>query len=238
VDGFKIDFAAFKNKASKPAAVKVQETAAEEPRDERAEENARTVKVFKTWDVQKKMRIMSEAKLDEVLDWHMEPGTAYHAISFGDVDSLSYIRHIVKQQRIRYAMVSTWCMAKCDAEEMLTWAERGDVERFDFYVGELFKNGYRGCLDILDKICERTGGRVARVRNHSKLVVFIGERFSGSIESSANLDTNPRIEQTCITIDRGVAEFYKSFFDQMVDYDGRYKDWKPWTEDPGKAEEE
>ena len=83
---------------------------------------------------------------------------------------------------------------------------------------------------MLDKICEETGGRVARVRNHSKLVVFIGERFSGAIESSANLDTNPRIEQTCITINRELADFYKSFFDQMIDYDGRYKNWTPWTE--------
>ena len=229
MDGFKINFEAFGSKG--PAVVKPKAgKPAEEPHDERAEENARSVKIFKTWDVQKKMRVMSEAKLDEALDWHMEDGTAYHAISFGDVDSLSYLRHIVKQQRLRYAMVSTWCMAKCDAEEMLAWAKRGDVQRFDFYVGELFKNGYRGCLDVLDKICEETGGRVARVRNHSKLVVFIGERFSGAIESSANLDTNPRIEQTCITINRELADFYKSFFDQMIDYDGRYKNWTPWTE--------
>ena len=58
------------------------------------------------------------------------------------------------------------------------------------------------------------------------------------IESSANVDTNPRIEQTCITIDEGLAGFYKSFFDQMIDYDQRYQDWQPWNADPGKAEEE
>jgi len=32
------------------------------------------------------------------------------------------------------------------------------------------------------------------------------------IESSANLNTNPRIEQTCITRDRDLFEFYRDFF--------------------------
>ena len=243
---FKINFEAFKAKGPTPGKVaglkrpaERSPESAEEPRDEQAEEHARTVQVFKSWDTQKKMRIMSEANLSDALDWHMKNGTAYHVISYGDVDSLTFLRHIVKQQRLRYAMVATWCMAKADAEEMLSWVERGDVGRMDFYVGEIFKSGYRGCLDVLDKICEATGGRVARVRNHSKLMAFFGERFSGAIESSANVDTNPRIEQTCITINRGLAEFYKDFFDQMIDYDGRYKDWQPYNlKDPGKAEKE
>ena len=71
----------------------------------------------------------------------------------------------------------------------------------------------------------------AEPANHAKLMAFIGERFSGVIESSANVDTNPRIEQTCITIHKELAEFYKAFFDQMKDYDGRYQDWTPWADE-------
>ncbi|MBL1488526.1 hypothetical protein ELC62_29185, partial [Klebsiella pneumoniae] len=79
MDGFKIDFSAFRMTAQtpeKPNAVKSQ-TVPEEPKDEQAEEHARTVQVFKTWDTQKKMRVMSEANLDDALDWHMEEGCAY-----------------------------------------------------------------------------------------------------------------------------------------------------------------
>lgn len=225
---FKINFQAFQNKGltafKAPAPKAMPEEAESSPAED---EHARTVQVFKSWDTQKKMRVMSEANLDDALDWHMEEGCAYHVISYGDVDSLTYLRHIVKQQKLDYVMLTTWCMAKSDAEEMRSWVERGMVKRFDFYVGEIFKSGYRGCLDVLDAICGKTGGRVARIRNHSKLMAFFGERFSGTIESSANVDTNPRIEQTCITINRDIAVFYKDFFDQMTDYDGRYKDWKP-----------
>lgn len=229
MSGFEIDFSLFGSPSLEPGKAKAPKPVKEPPAEDAQEaEHARTVQVFKTWDTQKKMRVMSEANLDEALDWHMAEGCAYHVISYGDVDSLTFLRHIVKQQRLSYVMLATWCMAKSDAEEMLSWAERGFVGRMDFYVGEIFKSGYRGCLDVLDKICALTGGRVARIRNHAKLMCFFGERFSGTIESSANVDTNPRIEQTCITINREVAEFYKSFFDEMIDYDRRYLDWKPF----------
>ena len=227
MDGFKIDFNLFGT--SDQSQVNRREPEREEAASAEEDEHARTVQVFKTWDTQKKMRVMSEANLDDALDWHMEPGTAYHVISYGDVDSLTFLRHIVKQQRLDYAMLATWCMAKSDAEEMLQWVQRGFVGRMDFYVGEIFKSGYRGCLEVLDSICKLGGGRTARIRNHAKLMVFFGEKFSGTIESSANVDTNPRIEQTCITINKELAEFYKDFFDSMKDYDGRYRDWKPYN---------
>lgn len=210
-----------------------QQTAPAEPAESNNDAEAeaiRHVAVFKTMSTQRKMRLLSEAALDAALPWHLETqeGTAYHCLSSGDVDALSYLRHIVKDQRLDYVCLTTWCMATSDAKEMLEWVQRGDVGRIDFYVGEIFKNGYRGCLDVLDEICKLSGGRVARFRNHSKMMLFFGERYSGVIESSANVDTNPRTEQTCITIDRGLAEFYLDYFDGIRDFDGRYEQCQPW----------
>lgn len=196
--------------------------------DAEPQDTKRSVSVFKTMSTQKKMRLLSESALDDVLPWHFEPGAAYHVISAGDVDSLTYLRHVVKQQRCDYVLLSTWCMAVHDASEMLEWVNRGFVGRFDFYVGEIFKNGYRGCRDVLFEICEKTNGRVARFRNHSKLMCIFGERFDCVIESSANVDTNPRTEQTCVTVDSDLARFYKAYFDGINDFDGGFKQWQPW----------
>ncbi len=52
-----------------------------------------------------------------------------------------------------------------------------------------------------------------RLRNH---LVFVS-RFDFAIEGSANLNTNPRCEQTVITVDPGVARFYKEeVFDKTI----------------------
>ena len=49
------------------------------------------------------------------------------------------------------------------------------------------------------------------------------------VESSANVDTNPRTEQTCITCDGGLARFYLDYFDRINDFDGRFKGWEPFA---------
>lgn len=204
------------------------EDANAQPDAAQTEGGQRGVHMLKVMSASRKMRLLSEAALDEALDWHLEEGASYHVISSGDVDSLTYLRHIARQQRIDYVLLSTWCLAMEDAEEMGRWIERGIVGRMDVYVGEIFKNGYRGVLDRLCANADMCGGRVARFRNHSKVMAGFGERFDFAIESSANVNTNPRTEQTCITVDSGLACFYKEYFDAINDFDGRYKNWEPW----------
>lgn len=199
----------------------------------RKDEVVSRITQFKTMQITKKMRILSEAALLDVADWFYEKGTAYHYISCGDVDSLSFFKHILRQQKIKYAIIATWVMATKDAETMLEWLNKGLIGRYDFYVGEIFRDIYegdreRGCLNVLYNISELCGGRVARFRNHSKVIVVYGEKFDAVIESSANIDTNPRTEQTCITCDTGLCDFYKEFYDGIKDFDGRFKNWKKW----------
>lgn len=207
------------------AADTVAKTEAEEVRDA---ERTRTVSVFKTMTPTRKLKLLSEAALDEALDWHLEYGMAYHCVSFGDVDSLTYLRHVLRQEKLEYLMVSTWCMAMEDAQEIAVWVERGMIGRIDFYVGEIFKNGYRGVRDVIEKIARSTGGRVARFRNHSKVMAGFGEHFGFTIESSANINTNPRTEQTVVTVDDGLALFYKEFFDGINSFDAGFESWTPY----------
>lgn len=103
-------------------------------------------------------RIKSELNLEESLPWHFEPGAAYHCFSFGDVDSLTFLRTIVKQQRVEYAMLSTWCMAATDANEIRNWLRNGDLGRIDFYVGEIFQASYAAIYAMLSEIVNEFGG--------------------------------------------------------------------------------
>ena len=177
-------------------------------------------------------RAVSEAALEKTLEWHFEPGCTYHTISNGDVDSLTFMRVVVKQQRLRYCLLSTWCMAMTDAEEIADWIKRGYIARMDFYVGEIFKAQYAPVYNFLaEEVCPTCGGRVAVFRNHSKVMAGFGERFDFAIASSANVNTNPRCENTTITVSREVAEFYKGFFDSIKSFNRQFDDWRPWGED-------
>ena len=78
---------------------------------------------------------------------------------------------------------------------------------------------------LLSGRCSKIGGigggvsRLCVFRNHSKIYAGEGDKFSFAIETSANINTNPRTEQGVITIDRGLYEFYKSYFDRIESFE-------------------
>jgi hypothetical protein len=173
-------------------------------------------------------RFTSERALEESLDWRFEDGAAYHVISGGDIDSLSFLKAVLRQQRAEYVALSTWCMALQDVEELERFLAIGRIGRLDSYVGEIFKGSYAYEWARLTELHRRRGGRAAIFRNHAKVYVGFGERFDFVIESSANVNTNPRTEQTVITIDAGLARFYKEFFDGIHSFERNFDDWKPY----------
>lgn len=121
-------------------------------------------------------------------------------------------------------------MAQVDADEIDGWIDRGIIKRIDYVVGEVFQSHsrYREIRKTLAATVAKCGGRVLRCRTHSKVMVCYGKEYDCVIESSANVDTNPRAEQTCITVDSDLADFYKEWFDGLPNFDETPKDWKPW----------
>ena len=188
----------------------------------------KSVQVKRTVNRHAMRRVLSELALEKELPWHFEQGVSYHCLSHGDVDALTYMRVIVKQQRIKYALISSWCIASEDIAEVRSWLERGYIERVDWYVGEIFKASYYRQYEELQDLCKKLGGRVAICRNHSKIMVLLGEQFDAVVESSANVNTNPRIENACVTVDSDLAHWYKHFFDGIISFERNFDDVKPW----------
>ena len=172
-------------------------------------------------------RLLSEHQLESVVEWDFEDGASYHFLSQGDIDSFSFLKFILRQQSLEYLISSTWCMAEQDVLEFENYYNLGRIQKLDFYVGEIFPGTY--CIEYskLSKLVNRCGGRIAVFRNHSKVFVGFGSRFDFVIEGSANINTNPRCENTCITLDSNLANFYKDFYDGIVSFQRDFDGWKP-----------
>lgn len=186
-------------------------------------------KVFRSMSRNFERRVKSEMFLEDSLPWHFSPGEAYHCFSFGDVDALTYLRAILKQQPLEYVCLSTFSMSLTDAELLLKWQTSGLIGRLDLYLGEIFDSKFVEVYNTLTEAVRTMGGRVAVFRNHSKVMAGFGEKFDFAVEGSANLNTNPRCEQTVITVDSGVARFYKEeIFDKIHSFNNDFKDWEPY----------
>ena len=112
-------------------------------------------------------------------------------------------------------------MASEDVLQFREWVEKGMIRKLDIYVGEIFKGSYAEEWWMLKEMYSDFPelGRLAIFRNHSKVYAGTGPLFSFGIQSSANINTNPRTEQTSITIDQGLFEFYKDFFDGINSFE-------------------
>ena len=159
-------------------------------------------------------RAFSEVSLLDILPKELEDGHSVHCITAGDVDSLSYLKCVLRVQPLEYCLFSTWCMAAEDILQFDEWIKEGRIKKLDAYVCEIFPSTYRVEWAMLKDLYNRHQcGRIACFRNHSKIYAGYGEKFHFAIETSANINTNPRTENGCITISKDAFDFYKEYFD-------------------------
>lgn len=158
-------------------------------------------------------RAKCQATLAEVLPSTLEPDTSYHIISAGDVDALSYTQLLARQHPfLDQVLLSTWCLAMPDLDWLAAQQQAGAIGHLRFYCGEILKNTYP---DVYQRLCQMEIDGHAQFtisRNHANVTLITAGDRRYTIESSANLNTNPRIEQTAIHTDPGLHAFCDDFF--------------------------
>jgi hypothetical protein len=176
-------------------------------------------------------RAKTEAVLFDILPGTLEAGTSYHVISHGDVDALSYLIHIMRGGvTLDSLLISTWCMAKPDVEWLRAQCEAWKIGRIDFVLGEIFPASYPDEYEAVAQMERDEMATMKIARNHAKVMAgcHAESGFYFAIESSSNVNTNPRIEQTAIHMSRELHDFYREFYDGVKSIDGaRYKKAKP-----------
>ena len=169
-------------------------------------------------------KVTSEQSLLSEMPWHYKDGDCYHCFSWGDVDSLTYFKHVLRQQHVKYLALSTWCMAGEDVDDLRNWYERGFIDRVDFFVGEIFPGSYSEVYEAVKQFADIENGRVVVFRNHSKVMAVVGDKYDCLIESSANVNTNPRSENTVITVDSTLVHEYIDIFNGITPFNKDYPD--------------
>lgn len=196
-----------------------QEKAEKEPRG--IQKRQKDVTVLEISDKYLYRRAFSETQLLDEFPREMKEGHSLHCMTGGDVDSLSYLRAVMRyQDHLDYLLFSTWCMAEEDVLQFAEWLEQGKIRKMDAYVGEIFPGSYTGVYKLLLNVFhQHRCGRVCVFRNHSKIYAGTGPDFAFSIETSANINTNPRTENGVVTISRELYQFHRDFFDGIKSFD-------------------
>lgn len=167
-------------------------------------------------------RANAEATLAQLLPAVFTEGESWHVISRGDIDSLSYVRHaLAGVTHLDHVLMSTWCIARKDLDEISAWLDSGKIDQFDLYAGEIFPGSYGDEYEQILKMTETYGCRLVVAKNHSKVTLLsqTSSNYYLVIESSANVNTNPRIEQSAVHADADLHSFYLEFFNGVKSID-------------------
>lgn len=106
-------------------------------------------------------RAFSEVSLlDSCGSFDFTDGHSYHFITAGDVDSLSYLKAMLRAQDLDHCLLSTWCMSAEDILQLKNWVESGKIKKLDIYVGEIFPGSYRVEWQMLQEMYENNGEKM------------------------------------------------------------------------------
>ena len=159
-------------------------------------------------------RAKSEEVLRSVLPDMVEVGVSYHVMSSGDVDSMSFMTFYMINYSFDNVLISTWVIADSDIDNLIDLMESGRIKNLKLCLGEIYPGTYPAEYSRLLKMRDDFSFEMVVARNHSKIMLMSGgdSGMDLVIESSANVNTNPRMEQTAIHNDKGLYDFYADFF--------------------------
>lgn len=166
-------------------------------------------------------RAKSEEVLRSVLPDMVEVGVSYHVMSSGDVDSMSYMTFFMINYCFDEVLISTWVIADSDIDNLIDLMSNGRIKKLKLCLGEIYPGTYPAEYSRLLKMRDDFDFEMVVARNHSKIMLMSGGTSGMDlvIESSANVNTNPRMEQTAIHNDKGLYDFYSEFFSGVKSID-------------------
>lgn len=140
-------------------------------------------------------------------------------ISDGNFSSVSFIKYIAKRTTINEMYVSSFRIGKKELQLIDTLHKSGKIKMCHFAVGTLMENDSNSVkkyhyYDNFKGICEKNKWKYVTVNNHSKILLFDTEIGKFVLETSSNLNENPKIEQFSFENDSELYYFYRSIFER------------------------
>jgi len=178
----------------------------------------------------------ADAQLQHLLPARFQSDETWHVLSNGDIDALSYVKHIFSHDTFDAIVVACWAISRPAIEWLQAMFDAGRLRRVDAYVGEIMPRDRPDLHHMLCSLVGATGGRVIAFKNHAKLWLFLADDGRAvTLETSANPNYNKRVEQTVISASPAVAELYKAWFDKLDLPAPTFPNWTPYGWSPAQT---
>lgn len=132
-------------------------------------------------------------------------------ISYGHFASISFILLTGRYAHIKKLYVSTFRVGKKEMIQLAGMHGSGALDEVELVVSGLMEDGENKYkyFQVMKNICNENGWRVTSKKNHSKVILFETDQGKCVIETSSNLNENPKIEFFSFEKSDELFDFYK-----------------------------
>lgn len=137
-------------------------------------------------------------------------------ISDGGFSSICFINAIAKKSRIDNLYISTFAVGKKEMLALKSLSDSGNLGRVFFLLQKQLLDNKTGYAELFESIIQQKGWCYSDSPNHSKVLLFDTAAGKYVIETSSNLNKNPRFEQFSVEKDEELYRFYlQNLFEKM-----------------------
>jgi len=163
-------------------------------------------------------RVLQQQALAEVMPTPPAPGESVHVLSAAKFDFWTWVPAMIEWiDHTADLYCSTWTLNRPNAVEFFEIWDAGQIGTAHFLTGLYFKRRESAVYAYLLEGIRQRGGRYRALRNPAKVLLLNNPDRNAwlTVEGSANLTSNPRLEQYIITNDRGLYEFHRGWMDEV-----------------------
>jgi len=165
-------------------------------------------------------RVNGMYELNAIMSERPVPGKSIHILTGGNVDLLSHLLWVMQfWPKINRVFLSAWAISAVDILLCARWLDEGTIGTLELLLGDIFPTKYKKEWEKLMEMYD--AGKITNIYNsaiHSKVMLI--DAADGTkivIESSANCNMNPRVEQSCITVSEELFRFYDVYLHGVLD---------------------
>ena len=143
----------------------------------------------------------------------------YHFISVtGGFDCVNFIDYIADNEHIKNLLIASLRIGDTEIEYLNELCNQGKIDGIDSVVSKTFErtNKKYKYFDLLKKKGINNNWNIAVVNNHSKVILFKTTDNYYVLETSANLNTNVKLEQFSLTNSFELWQFYSQFYQKIL----------------------
>lgn len=158
----------------------------------------------------------------EIGDILPDESTVIKLISIcGGIASLSFIKLVADFETIEELTASTLRIGRKQFMYLQSLHTQKKLNSARFFVSTMQKDvdakksGKYDYAAMFEKTCKKNGWKRVYVNNHSKVILMRTTENYYVLETSSNLNENPKIEQYSFENNKALYDFYYEFFERL-----------------------